>query len=155
MNITIEAKEVNVNITDDNGAQAFGYNTSNYSMSLNVSVLIAMGAKPSVGGQSQRTVFAGYPDTDCIVHFHCPMLEHPRDNITVMSQWQYECGSHECGENTRNGLRPFGNLYAVMLESHGPNIVFSRRTEAQEVIEFIKANFDLSRPTNGFTDAYF
>ena len=45
MNITIEAKEVNVNITDDNGAQAFGYSTSNYSMSLNVSVLIAMGAK--------------------------------------------------------------------------------------------------------------
>ena len=45
MNITIEAKEVNVNITDDNGAQAFGYSTSNYSMPLNVSVLIAMGAK--------------------------------------------------------------------------------------------------------------
>lgn len=45
MNITIEAKEVNVNITDDNGAQAFGYSTSNYSMSLNMSVLIAMGAK--------------------------------------------------------------------------------------------------------------
>ena len=45
MNITIEAKEVNVNITDDNGAQAFGYSTSNCSMPLNVSVLIAMGAK--------------------------------------------------------------------------------------------------------------
>lgn len=118
--------------------------------------VIAFGARPSVGGQSQRLIFGKYPDLDCIVHFHCPMKPESerRDNIPVMSQWQYECGSHECGMNTRDGLKKFGNLYAVMLDNHGPNIVFSKDTSAEEVMSFIEANFDLSKPTNGFTEVY-
>jgi hypothetical protein len=116
--------------------------------------VIAFGARPSVGGQSQRAIFKAYGDCDCIVHFHCPLLDKPRDDIRVMSQWEYECGSHECGHNTRDGLRPFGNLHAVMLDTHGPNIVFSKEVNPAEVLEFIEANFDLSKPTNGFTEVY-
>lgn len=116
--------------------------------------VIAFGARPSVGGQSQRLIFQEYNDLDCIVHFHCPLKQVHRDAITVMSQWEYECGSHECGENTRNGLEKFGNLLAVMLDNHGPNIVFSKDVEPEKVIDFIQANFDLSKPTNGFTEVY-
>lgn len=53
--------------------------------------VIAMGAKPSVGGQSQRIIFGSFQDTDCIVHFHCPLKDNHRDNIKVMSQYEYEC----------------------------------------------------------------
>lgn len=116
--------------------------------------VIAFGARPSVGGQSQRLIFQEYNELDCIVHFHCPLKEDHRDNITVMSQWEYECGSHQCGENTRNGLSRHGNLLAVMLDNHGPNIVFSKDTRVDEVVDFIQANFDLSKPTNGFVEAY-
>lgn len=116
--------------------------------------VIAFGARPSVGGQSQRIIFNEYPDLDCIVHFHCPLKPYHKHAIPVMSQWEYECGSHQCGENTKNGLTKFGNLYAVMLDKHGPNIVFSKDTDPQEVIQFIKDNFDLSKPTNGFEKVY-
>lgn len=62
--------------------------------------------------------------------------------------------SHRCGENTKNGLSKFGNLYCVMLDNHGPNIVFSKQVNPEEVIKFIADNFDLSKPTNGFNQAY-
>lgn len=117
--------------------------------------VIAVGYKPSVGGQSQRIIFESYNDLDCIVHFHCPLKENPVDDIPVMSQWEYECGSHECGENTRNGLGKFENCYAVMLDMHGPNIVFTKDEDPQSIIDFISRNFDLDKPTNGFSEVYF
>jgi hypothetical protein len=110
----------------------------------------AYGAKPSVGGQSQRIVFGEHEGMDCIVHFHCPLKDTYRDRIKVMSQRELECGSHECGQNTSNGLRQFGNLKAVMLDNHGPNIVFPKDINPQEVIDFIEANFDLSKKTGGY-----
>lgn len=109
----------------------------------------AYGAKPSVGGQSQRIVFAEHPNLDCIVHFHCP----PRVGRPVHTrlQWMYECGSHECGRNTSDGLRfvPNDLFKAVYLDNHGPNIVFSRNTDPQRVIDYIEANFDLEQKTGG------
>ncbi len=116
--------------------------------------VLAYGAKPSVGGQSQRIVFKDHQGFDCIVHFHCPLkgeqdLGLPRDPIPVVSQREFECGSHECGKNTSNGLRQFGNLKCVYLHNHGPNIVFNRNIDPQEVIDFIEANFDLSAKTDG------
>ena len=45
--------------------------------------VLAYGAKPSVGGQSQRKVFRDHPGMDCIVHFHCPMLATAYDDIPV------------------------------------------------------------------------
>jgi hypothetical protein len=111
--------------------------------------VLAYGAKPSVGGQSQRIIFSDHKDKeyDCIVHFHCPIKED--SEVPVVSQREYECGSHQCGQNTSKGLKQFGNLSAVMLDNHGPNIVFNRNIDKQEVIDFIEANFDLEDKTGG------
>ncbi len=109
--------------------------------------ILAYGAKPSVGGQSQRIIFSDHPEYDCIVHFHCP--KKSESNVPVVSQREYECGSHQCGENTSRGLKQFGNLSAVMLDQHGPNIVFHHSINPQEVIDFIELNFDLSAKTGG------
>lgn len=109
--------------------------------------VIAYGSKPSVGGQSQRIIFSEHNDYDCIVHFHCPKKKDSK--VPSVSQREYECGSHECGKNTSNGLRRFGNLSAVMLDNHGPNIVFNHTIDPQEVIDFIEANFDLTGKTGG------
>jgi hypothetical protein len=110
--------------------------------------VIAYGSKPSVGGQSQRIVFHDHPDHDCIVHFHSPIK--PGSEVPQVSQREYACGSHECRQNTSRGLRRFGNLSAVYLQEHGPNIVFHCSIDPQEVIHFIEANFDLNEKTGGY-----
>jgi hypothetical protein len=111
--------------------------------------VIAYGAKPSVGGQSQRIIFSEHNDYDCIVHFHCPIK--PGSKVPVVSQFEYECGSHQCGQNTSNGLKRFDKyeLSAVMLDNHGPNIVFHHSVDPKKVIQFIEENFDLSGKTGG------
>ncbi len=107
--------------------------------------VIAHGAKPSVGGQSQRIIFNEHPDVDCIVHFHCP--ERKPGTVSGRTQKFLECGSHECGQNTSNGLESYGDIKAVMLEKHGPNIVFNKNTDPNVVIEFIETHWDLERST--------
>lgn len=111
--------------------------------------VIAHGARPSVGGQSQRIIFDDHPGLDCIVHAHVPLKQHPTDIIPVRPQWPYECGSHSCGKNTSEGLKDFGGIRAVMLDKHGPNIVFNRGIDPDKVTRFIDANFDLSKSTDG------
>lgn len=111
--------------------------------------VMAFGAKPSVGGQSQRIVFHDHDDYDCIVHFHCPLKADHKDPIPVASQREYECGSHECGRNTSKNLKKFGNLSCVFLDQHGPNIVFNKSIDPAEVISFIESNFDLAGKTGG------
>ena len=108
--------------------------------------VVAYGSKPSVGGQSQRIIFKEHPDADCIVHFHCP--KKPESKVPTRSQREYECGSHECGRNTSTGLKRFGNVLAVMLDKHGPNVVFSKDADPREVIDFIEANFELEGRTD-------
>lgn len=112
--------------------------------------VVAFGAKPSVGGQSQRIVFEQHPEKDCIVHFHCPTL--PGSRVPSVSQREYECGSHECGENTSKGLKTMddGEIEAVYLDQHGPNIVFHHSIDPKKVIAFIEENFDLSQKTGGY-----
>lgn len=110
--------------------------------------VLAYGAKPSVGGQSQRIVFNDHVGFDAIVHFHCPIKDG--SEVPVVSQREFECGSHQCGSNTSDHLKQFGNLKAVYLDNHGPNIVFNRNIDPQEVIDFIEANFDLEKKTGGF-----
>jgi hypothetical protein len=112
--------------------------------------VLAYGAKPSVGGQSQRIVFNDHAGMDCIVHFHSPFKDNHTDNVPVVSQREVECGSHQCGKNTSDNLKQFGNLKAVMLDNHGPNIVFNRNVDPQEVIDFIERNFDLTKKTGGY-----
>lgn len=115
--------------------------------------VVAHGARPSVGGQSQRIVFAEHPDTDCIVHAHVPLRPDAPDRVNIVEQWPNECGSHQCGQATSRGLRPHGRIYAVMLDNHGPNIVFGRDVPAEEVIAFIERNFDLTQKTGGRVSA--
>ena len=113
--------------------------------------VVAEGSKPSVGGQSQRIVFEEHEEYDCIVHFHCPIK--PGSDVPIVSQREYECGSHECGQNTSRGLSPFGALSAVYLDNHGPNIVFNHAIDPQVVIDFIEDNFDLSKRTGMYEGA--
>ncbi len=124
--------------------------------SQNADEVIAYGRKPSVGGQSQRIIFKEHPDKDCIVHFHCPLKEDST-SIPVASQWQNECGSHECGQNTSDHLGEFDldgdKISVVYLDGHGPNIVFNKNVPAEKVIAFIDQNFDLSKKTGGLVSA--
>lgn len=107
---------------------------------------VAYGAKPSAGARSQYIVLSKFDDLDCIVHFHCPQKAHSL--VPTRSQRKFECGSHQCGKNTADGmLRVNKDLAAVMLEKHGPNIVFSRNADPDMVIDFIKSNFDLDKQT--------
>lgn len=116
--------------------------------------VVAYGGKPSVGGQSQRIIFHDHPNLDCIVHFHCPLRPEYQNDFATRSQVPYECGSHECGQNTSDGLevcREDANgrqLKAVMLDRHGPNIVFHRDYDPDKVIEFIEQYWDLERSTS-------
>jgi len=107
--------------------------------------VLAYGAKPSVWGQSQRIIFDKHEDLDCIVHFHCPMK--PGSWVPKVSQREYECGSHECGENTEKWLREIDGIHAVFLDNHWPNIVFNHTMSADKIIDFIEQNFDLSGKT--------
>jgi hypothetical protein len=109
--------------------------------------VVAYGSKPSVGGQSQRIIFREHPDVDCIVHFHCPTKDGSK--VPVREQRPYECGSHECGQNTSDGLGEFGQVKAVMLDQHGPNVVFHHSVDPNLVIDFIERNFELSGRTDG------
>ena len=145
--------------------------------------MIAYGAKPSVGGQSQRIIFEEHPDVDCIVHFHCPLRTIPKSRaryapgadpedfeipVPVREQRPFECGSHECGKNTSDGLKQFVEtprpeftdflssrmsetdcIKAVMLDEHGPNIGFKATTDPKLVISFIEEFWDLEAKTGG------
>lgn len=109
--------------------------------------VVSQGGKPSVGGQSQRIIFAEHPETDCIVHFHCP--PKAGKELSVRSQRNFECGSMECGQNTSDGLREdLPGIKCVYLDNHGPNIVFNREMDPQKVIQFIDENFDLESSTD-------
>jgi len=112
--------------------------------------VLAYGSKPSVGGQSQRIIFGQNQKYNCIVHFHSPKKKNSL--VPAVSQREYECGSHECGKNTAQGLKKFGNLSAVYLDNHGPNIVFHSSINSQEVINFIEENFDLAKKTGGYVE---
>lgn len=107
--------------------------------------VVAQGAKPSAGARSQYMVLTTYPEYNCIIHFHCPAK--PDSKVNVRNQKPFECGSHECGRNTADGLQRYGELAAVMLDQHGPNIVFNSNINPSLVIDFIEENFDLSKTT--------
>jgi len=123
--------------------------------SKNEDEVIAHGFRPSVGGQSQRIIFNQHPDLDCIVHFHSPVKDEFRDTIVpIKEQWPNECGSHECGRNTSQGLKEVDlgdgdKLSVVYLDDHGPNIVFNKTTPADKIIHFIDKHFDLKAKTGG------
>lgn len=109
---------------------------------------IAYGARPSAGSRSQWIMFNKNPQWNCVIHFHCPL--RPGARVNVRPQKYFECGSNECGRNTAEGLEVIsedGKIAAVMLDKHGPNILFDATVNPQKVIEFIDAHFDLKKTT--------
>jgi hypothetical protein len=118
--------------------------------------VMAHGEKPSAGARSQALLFREHAEYDCIVHFHCPMKYHPYittgevDDVPRRSQRSYECGSKECGINTSSGMKDFAEygVAAVMLDKHGPNILFRSDGDPEAVIAFIDRNFDLEQSTS-------
>lgn len=112
-------------------------------------IVEAYGGKPSVGGMSQKIIFDEHPQATNIVHFHCPLKPSVK-TVPIRPQRQNECGSHQCGQNTSNGLKVVeGDIMAVMLDNHGPNIVYGRDTPSEKVIAFIEKHFDLDQKTGG------
>lgn len=108
--------------------------------------MVAHGARPSAGTRSQFAVLGAHPEFDCIVHFHCP--KWAGSSVPVRSQRNVECGSHECGRNTADGMQRFGPVAAVMLDQHGPNVIFRSDGDPQDVIDFIDRHFDLTARTD-------
>ena len=118
--------------------------------------VIAFGAKPSVGGQSQRSLFEAYPNLDCIIHFHCPLKTGSRDEFNTTPQFSFECGSYECIKSNLTGFKEYKvsdthSIWAGHMDYHGPNIVFSKDIDPQLVIDFIDKYWDLSRKTDGLS----
>lgn len=106
--------------------------------------------KASVGARSQWMILKENPDYDFIIHTHSPLKEG--SNINIRPQKFLQCGSTECGINTLDGLTEYtlksGNkIKAVMLDKHGPNILFSKLTPVNELIEFMEDNFYLNIKT--------
>jgi len=121
-------------------------------ITLNERETIAYGARPSAGSRSQWIMFNKNPNLDCVVHFHCPLK--PGKHVSVRPQKLRECGSNECGENTAAGLVPVSDdneIYAVMLDNHGPNILFNSKVDPARVWAFIEENFDLTKTTRGYS----
>lgn len=119
--------------------------------------VIAFGRKPSVGGQSQRTLFDTYPDLNCIVHFHCPLNELGKATIGRTSQFSFECGSKECIASNLLGFREFKvsddhSIWCGHMDNHGPNIVFNSDIDSKLVIDFINTYWDLSKKTTGLDE---
>lgn len=110
--------------------------------------VVAYGAKPSAGVRSQNLLLT--EKYDCVIHFHCPLRINAASGIQVQSQRQFECGSLECGKNTLDGMRRHGpdGFAAVMLDKHGPNLLFNKDIDPQFVIGFIQENFDLTKSTS-------
>lgn len=101
--------------------------------------------KASVGARSQWLILQEYPEYDCIVHTHSPIKLGSL--VPTTPQKPYQCGSLECGLNTLNNMGDFGSIKSVYLEKHGPNILFKSTTPASEILDFIRANFDLNIKT--------
>ena len=98
-----------------------------------------------------------YPELDCILHFNSPLRQEYRNEFSIKSQFEVECGSHECGQNTAQGLTEYTldndqKVYAVHLDHHGPNIVFSKETDSSALIRFVEKYFDMSKKTTGLSD---
>jgi len=120
-------------------------------VTLNERETIAYGARPSAGSRSQWIMFNRNPNLDCVVHFHCPVKEGK--SVSLREQKHFECGSNECGHNTAAGLIPVsddGMIYAVMLDNHGPNVLFNSAVDPARVIAFIDEHFDLQKTTRGY-----
>lgn len=119
--------------------------------------VLAWGGLPSAGARSQMILFENHPEFDSVIHFHCPLRPGHDPDLVIRSQREFECGSNECGRNTSAGIRVFdvdgAKIGAVMLDKHGPNVLFRSNDDSEKVIRFIDRNFDLTRQTSELSPA--
>lgn len=116
--------------------------------------VITFGAKPSVGDVTQRQLFKMFFEYNCVIHFHSSLK--PNTDISLVSQFKFECGSFQCGLNTVNGMKKHiledgSSIMVVHIDHHGPNIMFNSKVNPQLVINFIDKYWDLSRKTDGLS----
>ena len=125
--------------------------------------VIAFGAKPSVGDATQRELFKRYPRYDCIIHFHSSLKITSHSVINIANQFNFECGStgnsDSCAYNTTENMREYilddgSRIHAVHLDHHGPNIMFSSRTNPNFINQFISEHWNIDKQTTGLTDEY-
>lgn len=143
-----------VRVITDDPDDVFGY--KHFFEESNRDKVVAFGAKPSVGGQSQRSLFNTFPDLNCIVHFHCPLKSEYRNEFKPVEQFSFECGSAGCIKNNLSSFHEFKvsethSIWAGHMDHHGPNIVFNKSIDPQLVIDFINEHWDLSRKTDGLS----
>lgn len=143
-----------VRVITDDPDNVFGY--KHFFETSNNDKVIAFGAKPSVGGQSQRSLFEAFPDLNCIIHFHCPLKTTSRELFNTTPQFSFECGSHECITSNITGFKEYKvsdthSIWAGHMDYHGPNIVFNSNINPQLVIDFINSHWDLSKKTTGLS----
>lgn len=96
---------------------------------------------------------------DCIIHFHSALKQSSREIIPVTSQFSYECGGVSCGINIRDNMKLFelGHntvINVVHLDHHGPNIMFSSKTNPNFINQFINEHWNIDKQTTGLTDEY-
>jgi len=143
-----------VRVITDDPDNVFGY--KHFFEESDNSKVIAFGAKPSVGGQSQRSLFDTFPNLDCIVHFHCPLKLESRKLFKPVQQFSFECGSTGCIKNNLSSFHEFkvsetDSIWAGHMDYHGPNIVFNSSIDPQLVIDFISTHWDLTKKTTGLS----
>lgn len=102
----------------------------------------AYGKKPaSVGARSQWILLNAFPEYDCIIHTHNPLINV--DSLSTVDQRPFQCGSLECGMNTLTGIKDYDGIKAVFLNKHGANILFKSTDDPQKVIDFVKKHLQL------------
>lgn len=125
--------------------------------------VVAFGAKPSVGDATQRELFRRYPRYDCIIHFHSSLKISSRSVINIANQFNFECGStgnnDSCAYNTTTNMKEYvlndgSRIHAVHLDHHGPNIMFSSKTNPNFINQFINEHWNIDKQTTGLTDEY-
>ena len=123
--------------------------------------IIAFGAKPSVGDATQRELFKRYPRYDCIIHFHSSLKVSSRFVINIANQFNFECGStgnnDSCAYNTTTNMKEYvlndgSRIHAVHLDHHGPNIMFSSRTNSNLINQFINEHWNIDKQTTGILE---
>lgn len=119
-----------------------------------LSVVLAGGAKPSVGEHTQQKIYNELGDkVHSIVHFHCELRDEYKNKFhlkgLVKEQKYFECGSKECAINTATGMKEIANIYCCHLDGHGPNIAFHKDTNPNHIIQFIEKFWDLNQKSGG------
>ena len=110
------------------------------------------GVKPSVGETTQALIYKMLPDVDSIIHFHCPLRDEANYGLSlpIADQFQFECGSNECGMNTATNMAEVGDgIWVVHLRGHGPNIAWAHGVPYHEVIDVIEEHWDLAGKEGG------